>query len=147
MIEHSKCVNEDTERARQQAGAQLASIEDMVKCLEHAEECADIECGADCPHDVDEAQEAIRDDALSVDVRTDWHGVGAVEAAKPTHYKILLCWGGPAVQIVGTLDEHNQPDSASLQYQDWFTEWMDYPLTKEEAQTLITYAQQFYFDQ
>ena len=147
MMKHSNCVNEDTERAEQQAGAQLASIEDLVACLEHAESCTDTACGADCPHDVDEAQEAIRDDALSVDVRTDWHCVGAVEAAKPTHYKILLCWGGPAVQIVGTLDDFNQPDSARLQYQDWFTEWTDYPLTQEEEETLLKYAQQFYFDQ
>ena len=135
------------ERARAQAGAQLESIEELVKCLHHAEECTDTACGADCPHDVDEAREAITEDPLSVEVRTDWHGVGTIDAAKPTHYKILLCWGGPAVQIVGTLDEYNQPDSARLQYQDWFTEWMDYPLTDEEEQTVITYAQQFYFDE
>jgi hypothetical protein len=84
---------------------------------------------------------------LSVEVRTDWHTVGAVEAAKPTHYKILLCWGGPSVQIVGTLDDSNQPDSATLQYQDWFTEWMDYPLTDEEEQVVMKYAQQCYFDE
>ena len=147
MIEHSNRVNEDTERAEQQAGAQLASIEDLVACLDHAESCDDAACGADCPHDVEEAREAIMEDALSVDVRTDWHGVGAVEACKPTHYKILLCWGGPAVQIIGTLDDCNQPDSARLQYQDWFTEWTDYPLTQEEEETLVKYAQQFYFDQ
>jgi hypothetical protein len=50
------------------------------------------------------------------------------------------------VQIIGTLDEHNQPDSATLQFQDWFTEWMDYPLTDTEEETLIKYAQQFSFD-
>ena len=137
----------DLERARQQAGAQLASIEEMVTCLEHAEACEDTACGADCPHDEDTAREAIIDDVLSVDVRTDWHTIGAVEAAKPTHYKILLCWGGPAVQIVGTLDAYNRPDSAKLQYQDWFTEWTDYPLTKAEEETVVKYAQQFYFDQ
>ena len=86
------------------------------------EECDDTACGADCPHDEDTAREAITDDVLSVEVRTDWHTVGAVEACKPTHYKILLCWGGPAVQIIGTLDAYNQPDSAKLQYQDWFTD-------------------------
>ena len=73
--------------------------------------------------------------------------MGAVEAAKPTHYKILLCWGGPAVQIVGTLDQYNQPDNAQLQHQDWFTEWTNYPLTHDDQQTLITYVQQFSFDQ
>src|SRR5439155_17135058 len=146
MIEHSNRVNEAADRAAQQAGAQLASIEDLVACLEHAESCTDTACGADCPHDVDEARDAITASALSVEVRTDWHGVGTDEACKPTHYKILLCWGGPAVQIVGTLDNFNQPDSAKLQYQDWFAEWMDYPLTQEEEETLVKYAQQFYFE-
>ena len=134
-------------RAREQAAIQLASIQDLVACLEHAQGCTNTACGADCPHYEDTAREAIIDDVLSVEVRTDWHTVGAVEAAKPTHYKILLCWGGPAVQIVGTLDDSNQPDSAALQYQDWFTEWMDYSLTDEEEQMVMKYAQQCYFDE
>ena len=138
---------EEAQRAYIEAHAQLESIRELVTCLDHACTCDDAACGADCPHDEDEAREAITDDVLSVEVRTDWHTVGAVEAAKPTHYRILLCWGGPAVQIVGTLDQYNQPDSAQLQYQDWFTAWTNYPLTDDDQQVLITYAQQFYFDQ
>jgi hypothetical protein len=134
------------ERAKAQAGAQLASIEELVTCLKHAEECANTTCGADCPHDVDEARDVIIGDAPDVQVRGEWHTPGAVDGAAPYEYKILLCWGGPSVQIIGTLDEHNQPDSARLQYQDWFTEWMDYPLKEEEEETLRTYAQQFYFE-
>jgi hypothetical protein len=147
MSENFTRVNEDTERARQQAGTQLESIKDLITCLEHAEGCDDASCGADCPHDEEDAREAIIDSALSVEVRTDWHGVGAAESCKPTDYKILLCWGGPAVQIIGTLDAFNQPDRARLQFQDWFTEWTDYPLTHEDAATVLKYAQQFYFDQ
>jgi hypothetical protein len=51
------------------------------------------------------------------------------------------------VQIIGTLDEYNQPDSAKLQYQDWFTEWENYPLTDEQEQAVITYAREFTFDE
>jgi hypothetical protein len=147
MVHNSLRVNEEAGRAEQEAGAQLASIADMVACLEHAESCDNPACGADCPHNVEQARAAITDDALTVEVRTDWHSVGAVEAAKPTHYKILLCWGGPAVQIIGTLDTYNQPDSATLQYQDWFTEWTNYPLTDAEAARLVKYAQQYYYDE
>ena len=131
-------------RAREQAGAQLASIEELVTCLEHAEACDNMECGADCTHNEDEAREAILADALSVQVRSDWHTPG--DTADAGEYKILLCWGGPSVQILGVLDEHRQPYSAVLQYQDWFTEWMDYPLTDVEEQMLLMYAQQFYFE-
>jgi hypothetical protein len=117
-----------------------------VKCLEHAEECNDIACGADCPHDADEAREAIMDDVLDVQVRGEWHAPGAIDGCAPYEYKILLCYGGPAVQIVGDLDTYNQPESATLQYRDWFTEWTYYPLTEEEKQSIITYASQFYFE-
>ena len=158
MIEYCKRVNEDTERPCTQASAQLKGITELVEWLTHARACEASGCTEGCTggegyadtkeyHDEEQAREFLTDSPLSVEVRTDWHTVGAVEAAKPTHYKILLCWGGPAVQLVGTLDDANQPDSAQLQYQDWFTPWMGYPLTTEEEQTLITYAQQFSFDQ
>ena len=139
-------VNEDTERAREQAGIQLAGIQDMVACLDHAESCTDSACGADCPHDVEEAREAIADDPLSVEVRGDWHMPGALDASAPYEYRILLCWGGPAARIIGELDDANEPYSAKLQYQDWFTPWIDYPLTDTEEETLIKYAKQFPFD-
>ena len=139
-------VNEVTSRAREQAGAELAGIEDLMKCLEHAEGCDDAFCSADCPHDEEEARDAIINYALSVEVRSDWHSVGAVDACKPSEYKILLCWGGPAVQIIGRLDDFNQPDDAKLQYQDWFTAWENYPLTQEEAETLVKFVRAFYFD-
>jgi len=130
-------------RAREQAGAQLASIEELVTCLEHAEACQDSVC---IDSDEAAAREAITNDALDVQVRWEWHTPAALNGAAPYAYMILLCWGGPSVQIVGTLDDHNQPDSARLQHQDWFTPWIDYPLTDEEEQTLIKYAQQFYFE-
>ena len=145
--------HEGKERAKEQAGAQLASIEELVLRLGHAEACSDLQC-ADTEekgdergewHDEDEAREAILADALSVQVRSDWHTPG--DTADAGEYKILLCWGGPSVQILGALDEHGQPYSAELQYQDWFTPWIDYPLTDNEEQMLLMYAQQFYFDQ
>lgn len=146
MSQHPIRVNEETVRAAQQAGAQLVSIEELVACLEHAENCADPSCGADCPHEVDQAREAILGNPLEVQVRGEWHSPGALDACAPYEYKILLCWGGPAVQIIGTLDARNQPDTARLQYQDWFIEWIDLPLTVAEEETLVKYAQQFPFD-
>jgi hypothetical protein len=149
---------EDTDRACKQAAAQLASIVEMVAWLTHARECKVAGCREGCTggdgyanaeeyHDEEAAREFLTDSPLSVEVRTDWHAVGAVEAAKPTHYTILLCWGGPAVQIIGSLDQYNQPDSAALQYQDWFTEWTTFPTTDKDDAALVSYATEFYFDQ
>lgn len=152
-------------RAIEAAKDALENIKAMVKRLKHAQECQGDE---DCElsdaaildglqivgntataderaeyHDVDAALNAITDDPLSVEVRTDWHAPG--EDAKPTEYRILLATGGPAVQIIGTLNQWGEPETAKLQFQDWFTPWEDLETTSEEEEALITYARQFYF--
>jgi hypothetical protein len=158
-------VNESTERAVEQAGIQLDGIEYMVDRLRHTEECGHTRLSAnggtreacdmcldkgidECDeyHDQEAAREAILGDPLSVEVRSAWHTPGAIDACAPYEYKILLCWGGPSVQIIGELDDRNEPYSARLQYQDWFTEWTDYPLTQWKEELLLKYAQQFSFD-
>jgi hypothetical protein len=158
-------VNAGSERAQQQAGIQLDSIEYMVDRLQHAETCGyplfseDGSTRGRCDmcleksveecdeyHDAEAAGQAILEDPLTVEVRGTWHKPGAIDACSPYEYKILLCWGGPAVQIIGELDDHNEPQSARLQYQDWFTEWTDYPITQWKEELLLKYAQQFSFD-
>ena len=159
---------EDT-RAKDQARLQLDSLVVMVKRLEHCQECD----GTDCPlpdkeileginicyqdgmtaseedraqyHNEDEVREEINEDPLSVEVRSDWHSPGDGND-KPTEYNILLCTGGPAVRIIGKLDGHGQPETAEIEYQDWFTPWVRYANTNsEEDEALLPYARQFYY--
>ena len=112
----------------------LASIIEMVEALDH---------------DDDEAREAaeqtIHEDPLSVEVRSGWHLPGDRSQAASTEYRILLGTGGPAVQIVGELDEHSEPETAHLEVQDWFLPWTRFPQTKEETEALLSYARCFYF--
>lgn len=98
----------------------------------------------------DDARQAIEEDALSVEVRSDWHSPGASdETAKPAEYTILLCTGGPAVRIIGRLDDYCQPESAELQVQDWFTPWTAIRPTAPEGvdaeETMLAYARVFWF--
>jgi hypothetical protein len=65
--------------------------------------------------------------------------------AEAGEYRLLLCWGGPAVQIVGDLNEYNEPESANIQYQDWFTGWSNLNISQEEENILLDYARVFYF--
>src|SRR6202035_5974528 len=103
--------------ARQQARAQFESIKEMVEALRRCDD-VDVDLG-----EREMAGQTIHEDALSVEVRGDWHIPGDMEAGmvagKPAEYKILLCTGGPAVQIVGKLSEHCEPETAELQCQDW----------------------------
>jgi hypothetical protein len=64
----------------------------------------------------------------------------------PEEFEILLCTGGPAVRIVGTLDQHNEPASARIEYQDWFTPWTPWRSRAANAEgILLAYCQTFYF--
>lgn len=119
------------ERLKETHAAALASIVDMVARLED-------------PETEEEAREEIENDALSVEVRTSWHVPGG-DAGKPDEYRILITTGGPAVQIVGDLNEYGEPDNARLQVQDWFQPWTEFPTSSEEDDALEAYARCFYF--
>ena len=133
---------DDKKRAKDQAKAQLESITSMVMRLEHVQECSDAGCGLSDEqiyeglgifylgekaseeereqyHNNEEATQAIAEDPLSVEVHSDWHTPG--EENKETEYKILLCTGGPAVQIVGDLGVDIDRETVDLEFQDWFT--------------------------
>jgi hypothetical protein len=62
---------------------------------------------------------------------------------EPVEYEIQLCWGGPAVRITGELHGH-EPNTARLEYQDWFTPWQELPTSAVQKETMIEYARFFY---
>jgi len=90
----------------------------------------------------EQVEDHIQDDPLSVDVRSDWHSPGN-EGSTTSEFRVLLCTGGPAVRIIGELDEYGQPYRAWIEYQDWGTPWTQYFDASQD--TLLTYCQQFYF--
>jgi hypothetical protein len=129
---------EQEDHGKSQAAAQLESIREMVEALRKAQEANDDKA-------TDEASETIHQDALSVEVRRGWHQVGMPLETDIEEYRVLLCTGGPAVQITGTLNEHQMPDEIRLQYQDWFQPWRDYFLTQEDKEAIADYLSCFYF--
>lgn len=140
------------ENARSQAQAQFESIREMVEALLAARKIR----GNEGVAAEEAAERAIHEDALSVEVRSGWRCLSAPEGAEPAEYRILLCTGGPAVQITGELSEHCEPETARLEMQDWFLPWTEYRVTRisEHGETnidheaeaiLLTYARQFYF--
>lgn len=89
----------------------------------------------------DDVRERIQESALSVQVRSGWTDPGADMQAE--EFEILLTTGGPALRIRGELGEHQEPDRAWLEYQDWGTPWTQY--FKVEQSTLLSFARCFYF--
>jgi len=127
-----------TDNSELQARAQLSSIVEMIEALNHATKNDDDTA-------LETARDAIQCDPLSVEVHTDWRTLDA-EDTKPTHYRLLLCTGGPACQIIGELDQWMQPATAEIEHQDWGTPWTRlYSLSDEENDALLAYAREFYF--
>lgn len=118
--------------SEKQARAQLASIKEMVAALSTEDDT-----------ERDDAQQTIQEDALSVEVRSGWHTPG--NKPQIEEFTILLCTGGPAVRIIGELNEHMEPEKPRIQHQDWGTPWTDLPTTDDDEAALLAYCQQFYF--
>ena len=163
--------------AKAQGQAQFDSIREMVEALQEArgegdgqdrESYSDVQDRDSYTVDesaVEEAERAIHGDPLSVEVRGPWvpadrYHPQSNDLDTPAEYRILLCAGGPAVQIVGELSEHGEPETARMQVQDWFTPWTDFlpndfqsVYAADESQTrrervegvLLAYARCFYF--
>lgn len=97
----------------------------------------------------DDARQRIEEDALSVEVRSDWYPASDSSTSHaPAEYRILLCTGGPAVQIVGDLDQYCEPAAAAIQYQDWFTPWTEWrgeDVPEDAEEILLEYARCFWF--
>lgn len=108
--------------------------------LEELTEAAKVD--GDKMDDADAARQRIQEAPLSVQVRSGWSTPG--ESMHAEEFEILLSTGGPALRIMGELDEHKQPHRAWLEYQDWGTPWTHH-FVEGLADTLLTFCQQFYF--
>lgn len=135
-----------TSHSELQALAQLESIREMVAALTAAVESKTLS-GNEHADAIEKAQQAIQEDPLSVEVRSRWMELrdwGNKEQVAPAEFKILLCTGGPAVQIIGELNA-GEPEKPRLQHQDWGTPWTDVRLSAEDEETLLAYCREFYF--
>lgn len=126
----------EIDHARVQAAAQLESVKDLALAWLR-------EANKDNEPAMEEAEQAIREDALSAEVRSCWTNVG--QKFEPDEYRLVLCTGGPHVEIRGKLDKWSQPVTADILYQDWFTEFKTYHTDPIEQRYLLAYAQRFYF--
>lgn len=121
--------------ARNQHSMTSEDVDELIELESAAGECKDRE----------EAETRIQEDALSVEVRSPWYTPvnDRSDIPDPEEFMILLTTGGPAVRIMGELDEHGQPDRAWLEVQDWGTPWTRYFDISQD--TLLAYARCFYF--
>ena len=95
---------------------------------------------------IEEITQEVLNSALSLEFRNGWysdlyHLKGVTE---PIEFKILLSWGGPALRIIGEIEE-NFAVNPKLQYQDWGTPWTDLEITENQQKALNWFCNCFYF--
>ena len=91
----------------------------------------------------DELRESILNNALSVEFRSGWYS-SPEDEKKAEEFRILLAWGGPALRIIGELDDYG-PVNPKLQFQDWGTLWTDLEITEDQQDALNWFCNCFYF--
>ena len=133
----------ETDHAKQNAASWLESIVGMIAAMDKAEEERDESTFEGETFDADGWRERIQECPLSIQVRAGWHTPG--ENAEDEEFNILLSTGGPALRIVGDLDQHGQPERPRLQFQDWGTPWTDYGTDADQDEALEKFCAQFYF--
>jgi len=92
---------------------------------------------------LDEIRESINNSALSVEFRSGWSTNS--EKLEVEEFKILLTWGGPALRVIGDLDQYKQAENIKLQFQDWGTPWTDFQLSENQENALNWFCNCFYF--
>ena len=136
--------------AKRQARAQLNTIIELVDKLqwlnERENDRATVEIEEGYPLDREGVEQYAYENALSVCVRrAAWRTLDDPDT-KPDEFQILLCCGGPHVEIRGELNEHMEPENATLHYQDWFTGLIEFrDFADMEQGKLNEYCQLFYF--
>lgn len=84
-----------------------------------AEELAELENAAGDCESQDDAETHIHEGPLSIEYRSEWVSPG--EEMTPSEFRILLCTGGPHVEIVGEIDHNGEPSRCWVNYRDWGT--------------------------
>lgn len=129
-------------------------------CDEHADECgksgnwaldnpddaaelAELEAAAGNCKDRDDAEQRILEDPLSLQFRSGW--VSSREDMEPEEFELLLSTGGPAVRIIGEIN-NGKPCNPQLQVQDWFKPWADYNGDSDDEAALEAYCRCFCFE-
>ena len=119
----------------------IATIETMVEDFKKDQQLQE----SNDYNQQDELRESVLNSALSIQFRSGWYSslYDRVRIGQPAEFKILLSWGGPALRVIGELNDYG-PVNPKLQYQDWGTSWTDYEITEDQEEALNWFCNCFY---
>ena len=143
-----------TENATSQAHAQADNVAELFQAYTalndgHADQ---YEYDGQPFEDADEVIERVNEEPLSIELSTgwvsysewgafsgEWHG----KSTQATAMRIVMCTGGPHVEIHADIDEHGQPEGATIHAQDWGTRLERVPMNSKQQAALDWFVSQF----
>lgn len=131
IIELMGAYNLDWDRLEQLRDADLDDLGD-----EDRAELGELTTAAAGFEDQEAAQQACYYNALSVELRSGWYTPGS-ESTEPEEARILLCTGGPHVELQYQL----APARVRVLYQDWGTGPTEYFPDSGDRATLLQYCE------
>ena len=122
----------------------IGHIESIVEDYENFNYIENLNVTCDDDYEKQEKiKESILNSALSVEFRSGW--TSNPNDIELEEFKILLTWGGPALRVIGELNQYKEPENIKMQYQDWGTYWTDFKITEEQEKALNWFCSCFYF--
>ena len=125
----------------------IGHIESIVEDYENFNyiESLNVTCDEDYEKQ-EKIKENILNSALSIEFRSGWYSSPeSIADLSPEEFKILLTWGGPALRVIGELNQYKEPENVKMQYQDWGTCWTDFEITENQQEALNWFCNCFYF--
>jgi|SRR5690554_941608 len=116
--------------------------EDRVLDESERDELIELEKRAGGYQSREDVEQAIQEKPLSIEVRSGW--ASSFHDFTPNEFRIVLCTGGPHVEIRGDIGLHGEPQDVKVFYADW-AEKGEYSLSVEEREAVTEFCQQFYF--
>ena len=131
----------EEDHALQNAIGHIESIVKDYERLSYLESLNPTSCEEE--EEIEQTKESILNSALSVEFRSGW--TSNPNDIELEEFKILLTWGGPALRVIGDLNQYKEPENIKMQYQDWGTYWTDFEITEEQEKALNWFCNFFYF--
>ena len=122
--------------SKTQAKAQADHLVELWERHDEAEEEDDWEAA-------EEALERLHEQPLEVSARSGWHTPGS--DCEDVEFRIILCTGGPHVEIRGDIGRYGEPSSPKLFSSDWFEGHERAPLNEQQKDAVERFVQLFYF--
>ena len=91
----------------------------------------------------EEAIEQLHEQPLEVSTRSGWHSPGS--ECEDVEFRIILCTGGPHVEVQGDIGLHGEPTNIKLLGSDWFEGHQREPLDDRQRDALERFTGLFYF--